>query len=402
MSQYILSDSNTNDIAASEIYEIQNFLLTPKVIHRHQDLITRANTRPIMPINILSESLKTTDILLYDNPFLLNHYPNGLVTESFILLPIEHFHNMREQFSILRETKKQDYLTEEEKALLPKEYSLQNNWIHWATSLINPLMQNLELKLNIDIPQNEKDLINKHISHNFDKEDNIDKDMLPSLSKVHNVDLLNLIQSQDFSFASVLQNHISVAQESSVLFKEFLKESCDYMIDLPTIANGLNTSNKSSSDNDLSHIQNIDVDTVINDINKYYDFECSILTPFNKISKIIDAAKEASQGDPLLFTEKAKDTLFPILAEAHGNLFTLSVNHIKQSVFNDSDKNDKVTLQSMENFCLQFVEVCNQEQRGVMIKIITDFSIIDRLCLTGDKELKAEKLMKQDTNKLKM
>lgn len=386
MSKYILSDSESNDCSAYETNQLTEFLYTKRDFKKSE----------INPLLLLSENMKSSKICLYDNELLLSQFPEGLVTETFILLPIHKFNSLREDFSSLEPVSAY--------AGIKGNFYIKNFGSNWAAAFSAPLLQNLELKLQITLSEEEKNnLLNsvlenvKNIYDSNQLNKTTDFSKLPlQLISIKNEDLYELLKNEDLSILSALKNMIAAKNEDTTLFKQWLSQYPEYFDKFPTIV--------SCMSNISLPLQSFTTDTLQQNVKDSIDFNCSIFKPFIQIVQLIDQFKKDSQDDIFLFIEKSKNNLFPVLFETSSRLFDLSLQYFKQILFPNISEinkqyNRNLILDAFFEACIPFYD---DDQREYLIKDITGLNAFSSLHFEGDKELLKKKLAQQNISKPKM
>lgn len=374
MTQFILSNSKFNDNAAHGCHVLREFFTSKKL----------KNDIDNLPLNILSENFKNTSIFLYDNPILLSKYPNGLVTETLILLPVEKFQSIRENFTTIFKDKKFNF-------------QLMNNSTLWGLTLSNSLIKNLELKLDIHLPEEESNHILNHVLSNIKefKNDyqnlydiNSFKEFDLNLASVKNKDLLNVLEKEDLLIVSVIKKCLDSSKEDIISFKQWLSQSPALYQNLPTIK-------KSITDLSFEEIKYSTLSDLNQSIKSHTNYECSIFQPLLKMTQLIDQIKKDSNNDFDLLINNFKKDLFPSLFSANDYLFDCSLHYLRDSIFPSSFPENQ---DNIENFCHSCSDFYNTYQRESVIKKMTYFDMLDDLSFIDNKEVLDKKINEKNNN----
>lgn len=371
MSQFILSDSNFNDTAATGCHVLRDFFTSKKTI----------NKKNILPLGILSESFKDTTIFLFDNYFLSTLYPEGLVTETLILLPVEKFQSMREEFAFIVQNKNNS----------KEEYQLINKSILWAASLTNSLVKNLELKLKINFTEEESHILLTDILSNFNNFNtyphpleniNIFNEYDLKLPVVKNIDLFNSLENEDLLIVPVLKKMIDSFEERKTSFTKWLSKYPELYSKLPTIAKVIDSfvfeENKDFNLTDMHQ-----------NMTAYWQHDCSIFKPLMQMAQLIENIKDNSHNDFDILLSNLKKDLFPYLFNSNYFLFDCSLNYLRDSIFPSSFLAPK---ENIEKFCNESYEFYNEYQRRSIIHRMTYFDTLDVLPFEDNKEILSKKI----------
>lgn len=370
MTSFILSDNEKNDRFANETHDLKKYFTSKKNIY-----INNTEDSQLI-LGLLSESLKDTHIFLYDNNALIEHYPEGMVTENLILIPVEKFENMRKNFAQITD---KEYLTTSE-----KYFAIQNSSFDWANALVKPLIHNLELKLNTQLSEDEFTILTKttidYVKLHNPLSINTTETFTPTI--ITNKDLLENIKNitnEDLSINHFLEKSINSSAEKSRYFKQWLNTQHELLENLPTFTKSVenlpNITNDSINFNELKDkLRNFDISI---------DSGVKILS---EIKQVVDNMKKECQGDQKMFIENSSSTLFPILHLADESMFSWSVQYIKDQVF-ATDKNNLTTSSIISDFCQQLNHFCYEDTRNTMIDIMSGQNLFSRMRLSGDAEL---------------
>lgn len=360
MTSFILSDNEKNDRFANEVHDLKDFFTSKKQFYHINNCQE--------PLNILSETLKEGYIFLYDNQELLDKYPQGVVTENLILIPVKHFDQMRKGFAHISSYKDQ---SNKDRTLL------KNSLYHWGDFLIKPLIQMLELKLDIHIPEEETNSLKTHTLENIRTSSSyeLNKNYELNMTALTNQNLLNSIENKDLGIVDFLEHHLASSEVHKTYFKQWLANKTEYLELLPTVASALaNTQPK--------EFTNVNIEDLKNNLTS----EQSVVHNLSQIQQLVDEFKKECANDKDLFVKKSSKDLFPILILAEDNTFGLALQYIKQTVFPFGKDNVANSLM-IKDFCEELNKSCSHYQRDIMIKVMSDFNLIPKLSFSGDKEL---------------
>lgn len=364
MSEYILSDSDFNDTASIGTHILKYFLTTRKLYLNNE----------VTPLNILSESFKSSFLFLYDNPELELKYPEGLVTETLILLPVDKFKSMRINYAYIIEPQYNSN----------KEAKLYNDWVFWACSLTPILIKNLELKLNINFSNEEKNTILDAVLFNLncfkpanEQFKNIDvfSPFDLNLSVVKNKDLIEQINDKELLIVPILEKMITSYDEHSSSFKQWLSKYPHLYSDLPSMQEIM----KGFSINPISHFN---IDKIRTDMSSYWGYQCSLFKPLIELSQFIDYLYEKYNHNFDTLMDNFKEQLFPLLFSANESLFTYSLIYLKDIIFPSSKNlnNDHLNI-----FCQSCSNFYSTSQRKIIIKTMTSLDMLESLSFQDDK-----------------
>lgn len=370
-------------ISESESLLIEDSTVLSSFFYQRKDLRQNLDN----PLVILSEVLKDTHFGFYDNDILLSHYPEGLVTESMILLPVENFKSLQEQYSYIPESY----------SYTKKAPTLINRWSNWGSSLAFPLIKSLELKLSINLSEEEKSSLLKKIGRNLPA-DYIDSDLTISspfnlnLVSTTNQELFNLLKEENLSILPKIENMIASHEESNIAFKQWLSIQPNLFEDLPSVK-------KSINDFSIKPLESINYEIIKEKIVDNFDFKSSTFTSLIKFVQIINKIREEYNHDDLLFIKKSKEDLFPLLAQSEQKVFDITLLYIKEFTFSHLYiKDSKVNyLEIIENFSSELYPFCNEKQRTSLIYLMTDFNIISQLRFKNDQKILEKKLSEKNT-----
>lgn len=381
MPTFILSDNEKNDRFTDEAQELKDYFTSKKYISSNNSEASK------LILGVLSQSLKDTNIFLYDNNALTQHYPEGIVTENLILIPVEKFESMRKSFSQLSE--KEDLTTGH------KKLSLLNSSFEWANALIKPLIHNLELKLNTQLSENESTILSKQIlanvqNHNYFSTNNTEIFNPAIIKNTELLDNIKHITNEDLTINYFLENSINSSAANSRYFKEWLNTQPELLENLPTFSKSLENLPTVTHDS----VNFNELKDKLRNFNNSTDSKVKILSD---IHQVVDNMKKECQGDQTMFIENSSSTLFPILELTDDNMFSWSVQYIKDQVFSK----DKNTSSIISDFCHELNHYCYENTRTIMINIMSEQSLFSRMNLSGDAELIKE-MTTSITNKPKM
>lgn len=372
MTQYIISDTEKNNLLINEVYELTDYFISKKQLisnpHKVED-----------PLHILSEVLKETRISLYDNQELLEKYPHGVVTENLILLPVDKFEQMRKDFAEIKVYKPSP--GEEVKKLTNSLYA-------WANFLTQCLTKTLELKLDISLTEDESYSLSENTLNTFSVSQNnsINYKKHANLSVLKNADFLHSIADKSLILFHVLELSIASFKKNQMYFKEYLSQKPELLENLPTVEKVVKNFNNSTN--------LVDINDIKNTLSSFDQSKDSVVHTLSQIHQFVDKLNKLCEGNQEMFIEKASESLFPVLGSANENIFNLSLQYINQNVFplNKISKDGKLVILSLtlDHFLDKLDQFCNNHQRNIMINVMTDCYLFSSLHLSGDKELEKE------------
>lgn len=341
MAKYILSEEK--DELAIDLEEIKQFFMTEKAVGGYR---TKEETTHRLGINSLL--LDIPRLALYDAPELKQKYPNGVVTENYVLIPADQFENLKEKSIVL--TPNDPYIT--------KKMNM-DNLVEFFTQYMNSF---IEVALNIELTPKDKEEISKDL-----KKYKIDEDIVSQPEKTTNRELLKALEGHGYGFENVIKNSVDLTPD----VKEVLKNNEKYLENLDSIK---------------QKVQDIKINEVNDNINLEQFFELvdkaaygtiSPTLPLKIVQKKIDTLIKAT-SDAKEFTEKADDNLLPFLVNLTDSQFKLAVEHIFKNVFGGIEQQTQLNQHARQDLALKITNEpdCNVEKRDLIISVITGFDVM--------------------------
>lgn len=335
----ILSDKYDN--AALDFEEAKEQLAIKKFINAKDE-------EYLMGIN--SPLLTVPNIAVFDHAVLLEKYPQGLVTESFVLIPVENFIKIKEKATTRSGIYNQEYF-----AVFFNEY----------------MTKFLEVSLNIDFSDEEKKVLKEQVKQVYveDLELNID-----NIVKTTNRDLLKDLKGEDLYFVELLKIRTSLEKE----VKQVLKENEKYIEKLPSLQKKANEVKLEDINSQLS------VEEFIKIIEQVEKMEISPVITLKIINKMSDELYKEVNGDLKKFNQEAKDNLFPCIATLGLLQYQASVAHIVNNFITPTEKNMNDNKEARTDLANSLVTLAHPEQRDVLIKVATGFDKINGMRFRSD------------------
>lgn len=362
--KYLLSEKY--DDLALDLVEVQEFLATEKSLPGDLD-----KTHHLMGIG--SPLLNIATLALYDQEDLIKKYPNGVVTENFVLIPAEQFKQVKENATVER----------------PNSYMNGSIATGNLALFLNKYMLNfLEVTLNIEIPIQEKQQIEDNLLKSLNRATKIitTQDMVQNkedrqIIKISeepenstNREILKLIEGKGYYIEERLKNSISLEQD----VKEALKNNESYIKNIEVLQAktkeiSITSINEKMSIEDFSDI-----------VEKSVQGKVSKVLPLKIVNKKVDNLIKKYDLDIEGFINASKNDLFPFMTKLEPLQFKLSMEHIFKEVFYSNIKDTKNTPRFLnkdvseikKNFAVELVKGCNEVQREYLITVITGFDML--------------------------
>lgn len=302
----------------------------------------------------------------------MKKYPNGVVTENFVLIPAEVFEKVKEKATVD----------------VPNSYMNGSIATGNLALFLNQYMLNfLEVTLNIEMPIKEKQQIEDNLIKSLGIATKIitTQDMIQNTpdrqiikiseepEKSTNREVLKLIEGKGYYIEERLKNSISLEQD----VKEALKNNEQYIKGIEI----LETKTKEISINSIN--EKLSVEEFSEIVKKTYEGKVSKVLPLKIVNKKTDNLIKQYDLDIEGFIKASKKELFPYMTKLDALQFKLSMEHIFKEVFysNVKDTNNKPRflnkdLTEIKNkFAVELVQGCNEVQRQYLITVITGFDM---------------------------
>lgn len=343
MAKYILSEEN--DELEIDLQEMKEFFMTEKALVGYN---RKEETSHLLGLNSLL--LDIPRLSLYDSPELKQKYPNGVVTENFVLIPADQFENLKQKSIIMKPN--DPYAT--------KKMNM-DNLVEFFTQYMNAFV---EVALNIELTEKDKEEISKDL-----KKYKIEDDIVPQPEKTTNRELLKTLEGHGYGFENVIKNSVDLTPD----VKEVLKNNEKYLQNLDSIKQKVQDI-KINEVND-----NISVEEFVEMVDKAAYGIISPTLPLKIVNKKIDSLAKAT-SDAKQFTEKAEDNLLPFLVNLTDSQFKLAVENIFKNVFGGIDLQTQLKLDARQDLATKIANEpdCNLAKRDLIISVITGYDMISR------------------------
>lgn len=332
--QMILSDQY--DSIGVNFEEIKEFLATKK----DGKIIGKEHDRYLMGVN--SPLLNVAVVKLYDNPLLLEKYPDGIVTETVVLIPVEKFLEIKEQATNKSRNKFKS------PSYIPEIF----------TAFVNAYMTRfIEVSLNLELSEDENKKLKEHMLTKYTTLPDMNID---SSVKTTDRELLKVISGQNFYLEEILKNTAPFEKE----VKEIIKENSQYVTEIDSILNKI----KEVKIEDINtNITNEEFDVLITKAEMY---EISPLITLKVINKMSDQLFTECDRDAVQFSEKGGEKLFPLMSKLMPLQYKLAVEHILNNVI-EVEGNDNA--QNRQKIAIKITQFADNFQRDIVITGLTGY-----------------------------
>lgn len=346
----ILSEKYANEHADFE--EAKQFLATKK----YTTFITKYEEEYLMGIN--SPLLSVPIIATYDNTLLLEKYPNGVVTENFVLTPIEKFIEMKQ-----KATRKNS------------QYSSSYSNEAFASFFNEYMNRFLEVSLNIEFSEEENRVLKEQVKLKNEKNVEI---MIVTPIKTNNRELLKTVKGQDLYLEDLLHNVKSLEKE----VKETIKENEQYIKDIPSLKFKVEEIKLEEVNTNLS------IEDFEKLVNKASNMEISPITTLKIINKISDELFLECNENFDLFVQKSKEKLLPMMSKLMYLQYKVSIEHIVNKI----PQEQSLSSESRKQFAQELAKIGDLTQRDILIQVISNCDKLQNIRFTNDTVDKTHKV----------
>lgn len=377
----LLSDGNDN--FALDFNEILAFLSTKK---NYKGALTN-DSRTAYLMGISSPLLNIPVFGLYDQEDLVKKYPNGIVTESMVLIPLEQFKKVKLD-SIIENNINNKYKYKYER------YGIGN----FALYLHQYMLNFLEVALNIDLNKDDKFKLISNVQNIIAKElkfvckiemiqtykGNQFIKLVEEPEKTTNRELLKLMEGKGYAIEDRLKNPLNVEQD----VKEILKINDSYIKGVEVLENKI----KEVSFKEIK--ENITIEAFQELIDNANTGAITQITPLKIVNKKIDKLSKECGLNINDFINKAQTELFPFMVSLNPLQFKLSMENIMKKVFEphtnskffDSGYQDYLNMK--KDFGLELSKNTDEDQRAYLIDVLSGFDVLNNnhLRLTSNKK----------------
>lgn len=364
MKKYVMSEKEED--LQIDLEEITEFLSTEKLVGRNEMKY---------PLGFSSPLFNVPTISLFDDSLLMEKYPNGVVTENFVLIPFDKFKEIKE-----KATTKLDRKTYDKKNM----FKIDPNT--FKPFLNEFMLAFVEMSLNIEITPEDKLQIKKDLNILITEEEERlikagfeTKDYKSHLinvnipTKLTNRELLKVIEGKDYAFESKVKNAVDFSQE----VKEILKLNEIYLENISSIKDKIEEVNIKQIDS------NISLDEFKELVEKSLSHLVSPVLPLKIVNEKINEVLQLTEPSIENFIEMSKEKVFPYLSKLPPLQFKSSMELIFKEAFGAMDDYSTRFENAHNNdiksqFALALVPDLDSLNRHFLITMITGFDAISK------------------------